>query len=239
MMNTSSLSSWTIQTFSVDNFPIQLYDCNFPKAPIIYLLAHQIDPMLLSLLQEKQLPPFSLACIRISEAKWNTLLAPWDTPKNFPKYLRCQGGAPDFLKTLVEDLVPQIQAHLSHLCGLQTIAGYSLAGLFSVFAMCQWDQLVGVCAVSGSFWYPDFQTWFLAHLPTNLPLCVYFSTSEKEWDSTNSRLSSLKSTIETMEKSLDKKGVKTICQINSGNHFQNATLRLATGIEWMLNHLEN
>ena len=235
MMNTS----WTIQNFTANGFPIQLYDCNLSKAPIIYMLAHQIDPTLLSLLQEKPLSPFSLACIEISESQWNTLLAPWDTPKNFPKYLRCQGGAKDFLKTLIENIVPQIQAHLSHPCGLQTIAGYSLAGLFSVFAMCQWDQVAGVCAVSGSFWYPDFQAWFLEHIPTHLPRCVYFSTSEKEWDSKNSRLSSLKFTLETMEKSLAQKGVKTICQINSGNHFQNATLRLATGIEWMLNHLED
>lgn len=236
-MNTSS--SWTAHTFKVANFPIQLYDCNLPKAPILYLIAHQIDPKLLLLLQEKQLPPFSLACIEISEAQWNILLAPWATPQNFPKYLRCQGGASDFLKTLAETIVPKIQAQLSHPCGFQTMAGYSLAGLFSIFAMCQWDQLAGVCAVSGSFWYPDFEAWFLKHLPTHLPLCVYFSTSEKEWDSKNVRLSSLKLTLETMEKSLGDKGVKTICQINSGNHFQEATPRLALGIEWMLSHLEN
>ncbi len=239
MTNDFSLfSSWTIQHFTSASFSIQLYDCNLSKAPIVYLLAHQIDPNFLSLLQEKKLPPFSLACIEISNAQWNTLLAPWDTPQNFPKYLRCKGGAPDYLKTLIRDIIPEVQAHLSHSYGLQTIAGYSLAGLFSVFAMCQWDQWAGVCAVSGSFWYPDFQAWFLEHIPSRLPMCVYFSTSEKEWNSKNLRLSSLRPTLEVMEKILAQKGVKTICEINLGNHFQNSASRLATGIEWMLNHLE-
>ncbi len=235
--NLSFFSSWTFQDFSVAGFPIQLYDCNVPKAPIVYLLAHQMDPELLSLLQEKSLPAFSLACIGISSTQWNTLLAPWNTPSNFPKYLRCQGEASRFLKIFLNDILPAIQNHLSSFSGVQTMAGYSLAGLFSLWALCEWEQLEGVCAVSGSFWYPDFQTWFLDHFPLHLPICVYFSTSESEWTSQNARLSSLKPTLEAIEQSLAQKGVKTICQIHPGNHFQEPTKRLVLGIEWMITHL--
>lgn len=233
-LNDQTSFSWTTQDYMCAGFPIQLYDCKVEKAPIVYLVAHEVDPQLLSFIQDSKTQPFSLACICISSAQWNTLLAPWNTPSNFPKYLRCQGKASEYLKIFLNELIPSIQSHLSYPYGQAILAGYSLAGLFSVWTMCECDLFAGICAVSGSFWFPDFKTWFLQNIPKHLPSCVYFSTSESEWNSKNSHLSSLKSTLKAIQETLAQKGVKTICEINPGNHFQDPTQRLASGIEWIL-----
>ena len=47
-------------------------------------------------------------------------------------------------------------------------------------------------------------------------------------------LATVQNNTKELEKMFDDKGIKTIYEENEGNHFQNADLRMAKGIKWIL-----
>ena len=55
------------------------------------------------------------------------------------------------------------------------IAGYSLAGLFAVYALYRTDVFARAASVSGSLWFPGFREYVFSHTPLCRPDCVYFS----------------------------------------------------------------
>lgn len=228
--------SFDISCFGQEKLKVQIFDCGQPNAPIVYL--HEIGEekdSLLSLFKNYNIPSFSLVLIQVPEKLWNEILSPWPTPKKFPKYLKCQGKAEEYLPILLYQIIPKVH-ELIPTFGDQVLIGYSLAGLFSLWAACKCNTFKGIGAVSGSFWYPNFEEWFFKHLPSPLPITVYFSSSVKECQSKNPYLAPLQPTIEKIEKYLSEQGVRTIFEINEGNHFQNPTQRLMIGLIWTLTH---
>ena len=63
---------------------------------------------------------------------------------------------------------------------------------------------------------------------------IYFSLGNKESKVKNKALATVQNNTKELEKLFDDKGIKTIYEENEGNHFQNADLRMAKGIKWIL-----
>lgn len=63
---------------------------------------------------------------------------------------------------------------------------------------------------------------------------IYFSLGNKESKVRNQTFATVeKNTIE-LEKIYNNMGIQTIYEENEGNHFEDATLRMAKGIKWIL-----
>ena len=58
------------------------------------------------------------------------------------------------------------------------LGGYSLAGLFSLWACCQSGKFAGIAAASPSVWFPGFLT-YLEENEVKSP-CIYLSLGDKE-----------------------------------------------------------
>ena len=88
---------------------------------------------------------FRLLAVEIRD--WNRELSPWQAPAVFGK----EGFGAGAAETLAE---------IMKLCedGSKTyfIGGYSLAGLFAIWAAYQTDVFKGVAAASPSMWFPGF-----------------------------------------------------------------------------------
>ena len=88
---------------------------------------------------------FLLIAYQISD--WNRELSPWPAPPVF--------GKADFGGAAGETL-----SEIINLCGNANktyyIGGYSLAGLFALWAATQTDRFAGVAAASPSVWFPGF-----------------------------------------------------------------------------------
>ena len=88
---------------------------------------------------------FRLIAVKIGD--WNSDLSPWEAPAVFGKE-NFGGGASETLDKVLE------------LCGDRSktyyIGGYSLAGLFALWAAYQTDVFDGVAAASPSMWFPGF-----------------------------------------------------------------------------------
>ena len=175
---------------------------------------------------------FSFAAI--GNIDWDDEMSPWAIPPISKNDTPCTGGADVYLSKLTNDILPEILKRL--LCEPEYIAltGYSLAGLFAVYAMYHTNLFSRIASASGSFWYPNFQAYVLEHEMKRQPKCIYFSLGNKEAKTRNKILQSVEENTLWLENHYREFGIRTAYEENQGNHFQQANERMAKGICWIL-----
>lgn len=176
--------------------------------------------------------PFTL--VTISDLDWSHDMAPWDSPAAFKGGEQFTGGADDYLRLLVGDILPRVESSLTDAPAWRGIIGYSLAGLFALYAIYQTDLFSRVGSISGSLWFPGWKEYVLTHQPKRPPDCVYFSLGDKESKTRNPVLINIGRNTEDICKHYRAMGTDTVFQLNSGNHFDHPVERTAAGITWLL-----
>ena len=166
---------------------------------------------------------FCLLAVRTDD--WNRDLSPWQAPAVFGT--EGFGGRAD--RTLEEIL---------KLCGNEGrryfIGGYSLAGLFALWAAVRTDRFAGVAAASPSVWFPGFVEYLREH-DIQCP-SVYLSLGDREEKTRNPVMAAVGSCIRETEELLKARGIRTLLEWNPGNHFRDADIRTAKAFAWVLNH---
>ncbi len=178
--------------------------------------------------QLKRLSGSSNWCIAAVPAEnWNRDLTPWPAGPVFGK----EGfgdGAPATLKRILR-LISELEKDRPRRYWL---AGYSLAGLFALWAAYQTDLFAGIAAVSPSVWYPGWIDYAAAR-SIRTPR-VYLSLGDREERTKNPVMASVGTAIRQQEKILKESGTETILEWNAGNHFADSDLRTAKGMAWLL-----
>ena len=106
-------------------------------------------------------------------------MAPWDGPEAFKNGKPFSGGADDYLRLLVEEILPKAEKQLSSPPALRGIMGYSLAGLFGLYTIYQTDEF-SWRGMSGSLWFSGFKEYIFSRSPKRRLDCMYFSLGNKE-----------------------------------------------------------
>ena len=212
---------------------IAVFPCVVLNAPIIYLNTYSNEGQkVFEAAQTAGCPPFTL--VAISDLDWNRDMAPWDSPAAFKKGTPFTGGADDYLRLLVDEIIPEAEKDLATPPAWRGIAGYSLAGLFALYAIYRTDLFSRVGSMSGSLWFPGMKEYIFSHEPKRRPDCVYFSLGDKESKTRNPILRNVRQNTEEIQASYQGKGIDTVFQLNPGNHYDHAAERTAAGIAWML-----
>lgn len=169
---------------------------------------------------------FVLVAFKIRD--WNRELSPWPTPAVFGKE-DFGDGAEDTLET-VEKIVNGFQ-------GLPVVlGGYSLAGLFSLWAAYQSAVFTAVTAVSPSLWFDGWLDYVQQRSPESR--FIYLSLGDQEEMAKNPKLSTVGNCLRRQYSLLQEDGkVKSILEWNPGNHFADFGLRMARGFCWCLNNI--
>ena len=163
-----------------------------------------------------------LTAVKVDD--WNKELSPWEAPAVFGKESFGNGAA----KKLGE---------LLDLCGDKSktyyIGGYSLAGLFALWAVYQTDIFAGAAAASPSMWFPGFAEYMKENrIKTDT---VYLSLGDREERARNPVMATVGERIREAYTLLRENGVNCILEWNEGNHFKDADLRTAKAFAWVLN----
>ena len=95
-----------------------------------------------------------LTVVAISGLDWDRDMVPWDSPAVFKNAAPFTGGADDYLRLLTGEIVPAAERRLPAPPCWRGIAGYSLAGLFAVYALYHTEMFSRAASVSGSLWFP-------------------------------------------------------------------------------------
>ena len=112
------------------------------------------------------------------------------------------------------------------------IGGYSLAGLFALWAAYQTTVFAGVAAASPSIWFPGFVDYMKAN--DILADQVYLSLGDREEKTRNPVMRTVGKCIREGYDLLAEKGVGCILEWNQGNHFKDAGERTGKAFAWLL-----
>ena len=205
---------------------LDIYQAKTPGAPLVLLNSYMRSRGdVFQKCGELGCPDFSLA--EVSGLNWDDDMSPWV----FPPY---GGRADDYLRELTEAVIPTAKAALGTEPQRMLLAGYSLAGLFALYAATKCDLFEAVASCSGSLWYPDFRAYITACDAAGLPKAVWLSLGDREARTRHPLLRTVEDNTRAIAAVLSERGVRTAFEMNKGNHFQQATLRTAKGIKWIL-----
>ena len=164
---------------------------------------------------------FRLIAVKVDS--WNDDLSPWHAPAVF--------GKEDF-----GDGAAQLLEYILPLCTDKSktyfIGGYSLAGLFALWASYQTDAFSGVAAASPSVWFPGFVDYMREH--ESKGRAVYLSLGDKEEKTRNPVMSTVGNCIRAGYARLEEQGIDCALEWNQGGHFKEPHLRTAAAFAWVM-----
>ena len=178
--------------------------------------------------------PADVALLAVTVADWNRDLSPWPAPACFRGGGDFAGDGPALLRLLAEDLLPRAEAAAALGPCPRLIAGYSLAGLFALWAFLETDLFSGAASVSGSLWFDGFDGYLRRTASRAAGKAVYLSLGDAEARTRNQRLACVEERTRLAEDLLREAGARVIAERNPGNHFNDPEGRLLRGCLAML-----
>ena len=222
-----------MSSFTITEKVVDIFSSTETTAPIIYLNTFSGEGQkIYEAARAANYPQFTL--VAISDLDWNHDMAPWDSPPAFKNADPFTGGADDYLRLLTEEIIPTAEKEIKGVPSWRGILGYSLAGLFALYAIYQTDLFSRVGSMSGSLWFPGMKEYIFSHEPKRCPDCMYFSLGDKESKTRNPVLRSVRQNTEEIYAFCQSKGIDTVFQLNPGNHYNHAVERTAAGLCWLL-----
>ena len=167
---------------------------------------------------------------------WNDDLTPWPAPP-LGKGSEFTGHAEDTLAQL-NALLPQLTEQVENLgitVGAHIILGYSLGGLFALWAVTRCTCFDGAASISGSLWYDGFDEYISAHAVQ--ARAVYLSLGDAEPLARNRRLAHVGESTLTIADTIKTYSVKSVFEWNRGNHFADPPMRCARGADWLCENI--
>lgn len=167
---------------------------------------------------------FSFRAVKVD---WFRDLSPWNAPAVF-RNIPFGNGAPDTLQEMLKIASDPEKQYF--------IGGYSMGGLFALWAALQTDVFAGVAAVSPSVWFPGFLEYAFSHPFRSKQ--VYLSLGDREEKTRNPVMSTVGDRIRELHEYFRQQYIPCCLEWNEGNHFKDPDLRTAKGFAWLLNHIQ-
>lgn len=222
-----------IKRYTADGREATLYMADSENRPLVILNNYSGDgSSVVKALEETGCPDLNLLCV--GNLNWNHDMTPWSCPALSADDEPCTGGADDYLKLLVSDILPKAKDFVRGVPPHIGIAGYSLGGLFALYACYNCDVFDRAASVSGSLWFPDFKDYVFNNPMKKIPDKVYLSLGDAEAKTKHPLLKTVQDNTEEIVGHYKKLGLNVTWELNPGNHFRNAALRSAKGIAAIL-----
>ena len=210
-----------------------LYGSGQPAAPLI-ILNHYSDDGESVLLEMQKLHTPDCSLLVVGNLNWNHDMTPWYCPPLSKNDSPCTGGADEYLDLLLTEILPKAKELTNGTPAFTGIAGYSLAGLFALYAAYRCDAFDRVASMSGSLWFPDFKEYALSHEMCRRPSKLYLSLGDRETHTRNRVLMTVQQNTRELADHYRGLGLAVTWELNPGNHFKDSALRTAKGIKAIL-----
>lgn len=223
-------------------------------APVVYLLGNVAD-------NSPAQVPAGVSLVRIGVDLWEENFSPWYAPRVFAKGPNFGNGAQKTLDVLINRVIPWAESDLTEPPAYRVLVGYSLAGLFSLWAgvtqagvspqVARGYQLGApatpqlstpaatfqrIGAVSGSFWFPGLLDYVDQQLGGGAvsPTHAYLSLGDREARTPNPQIMHVRENAELLAAKLRDVGITSTFELNRGNHFQNVEGRIQKALNWLV-----
>ena len=162
---------------------------------------------------------------------WNSEFSPWEFRLNKKMYF--SGNGRNTLEWLTNKCIPYCEKEYK-LTGQRIICGYSLAGLFSLWAFYESRIFSGVISCSGSLWFGDWISYAESH-SAPLNSSAYLSLGDREEKARDRIMATVGDCTRRQYEIIcgDENITRHAFEWNDGGHFNEPEKRLAKGIKWM------
>ena len=164
-------------------------------------------------------PVEGVRLVMIYPYDWNYCMTPW---KYHDKNMGKTGGGEEFLSWFISEIYDEKYQR-------QYIGGYSLGGLFALFAACEKELFDGVMSVSGSLWYPGALEYFNEKSIGKIIGKIYMSLGDKESLTKNAEREKVGFNTEKLAEVFGKTK-EVFFEYNRGGHFTDINGRIAKSI---------
>ena len=204
-------------------------------APIVYLLGDVADNSPIQV-------PEGVSLVNIGVDLWEENFSPWCAPRVFAKGPNFGDGAQKTLDTLINHVIPWTESELTDPPTYRVLVGYSLAGLFSLWAGLSQACITPIStfqrigAVSGSFWFPGLLDYVDQQLSEGVVglTHAYLSLGDREARTPNPQIMHVRENAELLASKLESAGIISTFELNRGNHFQNVEGRMQKALDWLV-----
>lgn len=224
-----------VEKLSVGNKKISIYyneQISSNSLPVIYFNSFEEDGEKIYDLTDK-----NYIFVSISNVDWNKEMSPWFMEKLFKSDSDYTGGADEYLNELINNIIPEVEKKIQNIgynISYNALCGYSLAGLFSVYAMYKTDCFLKIASCSGSLWYPRFVQFAKENDFSSKVETLYFSLGNKEKNTKNELMSKVEEETINLCEYYKSQGIDCIYEENEGNHFVDVEERIAKGIKYLV-----
>ena len=223
----------TALTMQIGNKPCRIYGETHAEYLLFQMTGeHELQSMdnEVAAIAQGAAHPFLFATVPVKN--WNDELSPWEAPAVWGKE-SFGGKAGDTLRFLTEQVIPTLKQQYPLPENIKIIlGGYSLAGLFALWASTQTDLFYGVAAASPSVWFPEWMD-FERQRPIQAQR-IYLSLDDKEEHTKNTVMAVVGDNIRTLHSQLIARGADCTLEWNSGGHFKDANLRTVKAFRWAM-----
>lgn len=217
----------------LDGRVLKVYRSDKADAPVVYSVDFMENGKgILKTCRELGAPAFHL--VTISHIHWDEDLSPWLSGPVVSKEDHFTGGADAFLRWILDEAMPYTEGVLGNPPAPHVLCGYSMAGLFAMYAAYQTDRFDAFVSASGSLWYPRFFRFATETELASAPKAIYLSIGDKESNTKNRDLQLTVGFTKDLADIYAARGLNVKHELNPGNHYRSAGLRLAKGVTWAL-----
>ena len=168
--------------------------------------------------------------VSVPVRSWGDALTPWPAPGLRPGERDFGGDAAQTLAELVERVIPAVEARFGLAPVRRAVCGYSLGGLFSLYAFAQDARFAACACLSGSLWYEGWVDYLRRAAFDGAGRYAYFSLGKKESKAGPAIMRSVQDDTETCAHICRERGCTADFVLGPGSHMQHHTERLAAGL---------
>ena len=219
--------------FEIDGKQIALFTSESENAPVVYAnMFSEFGSEVLCECEKLGCKPFHL--VSITGLRWDEELSPWAHSPVVSKDDNFTGEADKYIRRLADTIIPRVEEKIKA-PAFRVIAGYSMGGLFALYAPYVTDLFSRAVSASGSVWYPGFVSYVQENDFLRKPDAIYLSLGDRESRTKNQFLSQTEDRTRELCSIYQSQDINSMFELNPGNHFKDAPHRLAKGIAWALN----
>ena len=220
-------------TLSIENRTCRLFGSDNPDCLLIQPSArHETATLEAEAAQIAALSrtPFVLATVELED--WIIDLMPWPD-RNISREEEAGRHAPDTLHYILDALIPELKRRFGDRPII--LGGYSLGGLFALWAAGQTDGFKALAAASPSVWIRDWIPYVTQQPP--MAEAIYLSLGEREEHVKNRAIARVGDCLREQYALLQRQMGPDRCTLvwEEGNHFTDNEGRLARAFAWCLN----
>lgn len=178
-----------------------------------------------------------VAVARLIVADWECDLSPWPAPNLVSTRVPFGGRASHTLTALEDELLGNLCAREGLEPSSRGIMGYSLGGLFALYALVEGTGFVAAASCSGSLWYDGWTDYLRDRTSFAGPRYCFLSVGRKERRAKNPRLKRATEALEDTAATLAALGAEVEVRLEDGGHVTGVAARMERGLAHLASHL--